>query len=344
MARAMHAAVDEVGAVVEREQIDCGWAKGGALIVARNRGQLARLRQRQAVAERYGYGDASTMLDAGETTAIVRMDGAVGASMTPHAAALHPARLAPRARLRRRASRRRHPRAHQRCDPSTAGTCAPTEERCAPRGRARHRGLHRVAPRARASDPAARQLRRRHRADRRRHVGDDRPRPPRAVRDRREHGRLRAAHRRRPDRVRRPQWTHLVAVAHTRFADARPPRRASLGADPAAGVPAVARHRFHAPLGRRARRATRPAPRASATTAAPGSAWAGGYFGQGVASANAAGRTLADLVCDVDSEMARLPWVGHQSPPWEPEPLRWLGVHAVAALAHARDWIDTRRS
>jgi hypothetical protein len=42
--------------------------------------------------------------------------------------------------------------------------------------------------------------------------------------------------------------------------------------------------------------------------------------------------------------MARLPWVGHQSPPWEPEPLRWLGVHAVAALAHARDWIDTRRS
>ena len=51
-----------------------------------------------------------------------------------------------------------------------------------------------------------------------------------------------------------------------------------------------------------------------------GAAWAGGYFGQGVASANAAGRTLADLVCDVDSEMIRLPWVGHQSPPWEPEP------------------------
>jgi glycine/D-amino acid oxidase-like deaminating enzyme len=75
-----------------------------------------------------------------------------------------------------------------------------------------------------------------------------------------------------------------------------------------------------------------------------GEAWAGGYFGQGVAASNAAGRTLADLVCGVDSDLTRLPWVGHRSPPWEPEPVRWFGVHAVAALAHAQDWVDTRRS
>ena len=86
MARAMHAAVDEVGAVVEREQIDCGWAKAGALNVARNRGQLARLRHRQSVAERYGYGDASTMLDAEQTMAIVRMEGGIGAATTAPAA------------------------------------------------------------------------------------------------------------------------------------------------------------------------------------------------------------------------------------------------------------------
>ncbi len=81
----------------------------------------------------------------------------------------------------------------------------------------------------------------------------------------------------------------------------------------------------------------------SATTESTGAAWAGGYFGQGVASANLAGRTLADLIGGVDSELAQLPWVGHRSPDWEPEPLRWLGVHAVASLAHARDWFDERR-
>ncbi len=94
MARAMQGAVDEVGSVVAQEQIDCGWAKGGALIVARNRGQLARLRHLHGLAEKYGYGDASTMLDGPATKAIVRMEGAIGAQMTPHAAAVHPARLA----------------------------------------------------------------------------------------------------------------------------------------------------------------------------------------------------------------------------------------------------------
>ena len=29
-----------------------------------------------------------------------------------------------------------------------------------------------------------------------------------------------------------------------------------------------------------------------------------------------------------DTELARLPWVGHRSPSWEREPLRWLGINA----------------
>ncbi|MGH9212566.1 MAG: NAD(P)/FAD-dependent oxidoreductase [Acidimicrobiales bacterium] len=94
MARAMHRTVDEVGSVIERERIDCGWAKAGAVIVARNAGQLARLRHRQSLAERYGYGDAWTMLDREQTMRVVQVAGAVGAQTTPHAAALHPARLA----------------------------------------------------------------------------------------------------------------------------------------------------------------------------------------------------------------------------------------------------------
>jgi putative transport protein len=41
-----------------------------------------------------------------------------------------------------------------------------------------------------------------------------------------------------------------------------------------------------------------------------------------------AGRTLADLVTGTESDLVTLPWVGHRSPAWEPEPLRWLGINA----------------
>jgi glycine/D-amino acid oxidase-like deaminating enzyme len=61
---------------------------------------------------------------------------------------------------------------------------------------------------------------------------------------------------------------------------------------------------------------------------ATGLAWAGGYVGDGVATSNLAGRTLADLITGRDSDLTRLPWVNHRSPRWEPEPLRWLGVNA----------------
>ena len=61
---------------------------------------------------------------------------------------------------------------------------------------------------------------------------------------------------------------------------------------------------------------------------ATGIGWAGGYVGDGVGTTNLAGRTLRDLILDRDTDLARLPWVGHRSRRWEPEPLRWLGVNA----------------
>jgi glycine/D-amino acid oxidase-like deaminating enzyme len=61
---------------------------------------------------------------------------------------------------------------------------------------------------------------------------------------------------------------------------------------------------------------------------ATGLAWAGGYVGDGVTTTNLAGRTLRDLVLGRDTPLTRLPWVGRNSPEWEPEPLRWLGVNA----------------
>ncbi len=55
---------------------------------------------------------------------------------------------------------------------------------------------------------------------------------------------------------------------------------------------------------------------------------AGGYVGDGLSTTNLAGRTLADLIVGVDSELTALPWVNHSSPRWEREPLRFLGANA----------------
>jgi glycine/D-amino acid oxidase-like deaminating enzyme len=64
-----------------------------------------------------------------------------------------------------------------------------------------------------------------------------------------------------------------------------------------------------------------------------GVAWAGGYVGEGVAATNLAGRTLADLIVGNDSELVSLPWVGHRSPRWEPEPLRWTAINGALRVA-----------
>jgi glycine/D-amino acid oxidase-like deaminating enzyme len=74
-----------------------------------------------------------------------------------------------------------------------------------------------------------------------------------------------------------------------------------------------------------------------------GLAWAGGYVGDGVATTNLAGRTLADMITGTDSHLTRLPWVGHRSPQWEPEPLRWLGVNAGLWTMKLGDRSEARR-
>jgi len=60
-----------------------------------------------------------------------------------------------------------------------------------------------------------------------------------------------------------------------------------------------------------------------------GVATARGYTGQGVATANLSGRTLADLILGRDTAILRLPTANHRSRSWEPEPLRWLGARYV---------------
>jgi glycine/D-amino acid oxidase-like deaminating enzyme len=64
---------------------------------------------------------------------------------------------------------------------------------------------------------------------------------------------------------------------------------------------------------------------------------AGGYVGDGLSTTNIAGRTLADLIRGEDTELTGLPWVGHRSPNWEVEPLRFIGANAGMLAMEAAD-------
>jgi glycine/D-amino acid oxidase-like deaminating enzyme len=73
-----------------------------------------------------------------------------------------------------------------------------------------------------------------------------------------------------------------------------------------------------------------------------GVGWAGGYSGHGVVAANISGRTLADLVLGRESELVRMPWVGHVSRRWEPEPLRFLASRAIVGVLGSADRYEDR--
>jgi glycine/D-amino acid oxidase-like deaminating enzyme len=66
-------------------------------------------------------------------------------------------------------------------------------------------------------------------------------------------------------------------------------------------------------------------------------ATAGGYVGDGLSTTNLAGRTLADLVRGEHTPLTGLPWVGHHSPDWEVEPLRFVGANLGMLAMQAAD-------
>jgi glycine/D-amino acid oxidase-like deaminating enzyme len=95
LGRAMHDTVDEVGKVAAVEGIDCHFAKGGEISLARTAVQLQRARAVVAEARRWGFGDNDLrLLDATEAREILAATNVVGGTWTPHCAAIHPARLA----------------------------------------------------------------------------------------------------------------------------------------------------------------------------------------------------------------------------------------------------------
>ena len=69
---------------------------------------------------------------------------------------------------------------------------------------------------------------------------------------------------------------------------------------------------------------------------------AGGYTGHGVVASNIAGRTLADLVLGRETGLVSLPWVGHRSRNWEPEPLRYLASSAIVRILGSADRKEDR--
>ena len=71
--------------------------------------------------------------------------------------------------------------------------------------------------------------------------------------------------------------------------------------------------------------------------------WAGGFFGNGVGACNLAGRTMADLILERDTQRVHTPWVNPEheldleKKLWEVEPVRWLGIKSRAQLMQ---WAD----
>jgi glycine/D-amino acid oxidase-like deaminating enzyme len=90
--RALADTVDEVARVAVAEGIDCHYAKGGSVTLARTPAQLTRARA--AVAEASSFGLDLSLLSAGEARAHCAASHVLGGTYTPHCAAIHPARLA----------------------------------------------------------------------------------------------------------------------------------------------------------------------------------------------------------------------------------------------------------
>lgn len=76
-----------------------------------------------------------------------------------------------------------------------------------------------------------------------------------------------------------------------------------------------------------------------------GLASAGGYTGDGVVLSYVAANCLADLLCSpgTATPFSELPFVQHESRPWEFEPLRWMGINAGLGLARWADRVETRQ-
>ena len=335
MRRAMQDTVDVVGASAAAEGIDCQFAKGGTVDLVRSEAQEARARAELDEQRELGFGeDDLRWLGPEEAGALIGATGVLGATYTPHCAAIQPALLARGLAdaVERAGVRLFEHTAVTDIRPATAGRGAQVGDgrRDGPGrgGGAGDRGLDADTARAAARHRPGVLAHGGHRAARRRLLGRGGARAAHHLRRPPPHDHLRATHGRRADRLRgtggalplrvlrRDLLRRGAAGAHLAAPDARPscsPRWPR----PASPTPGAARSGSRG-TGIRRSGSTAPAawpgPGATSATACPRPTWPGAHWPTSSPGS--------------DTDLVHLPWVGHRSPSWEPEPLRWLGVNA----------------
>ena len=335
--RAMQSTVGEIGRVAAAEGIDCDWAPGGTVVLARSAPQLERARAEVAGTRSFGFGaDDVEMLDADAARAHVNAAGVLGGFYTPHCASIHPRKLVrgladvvsargagvyEDTRVESMESGRvRTAHASVEADVIVRATEGYTTDLP---GHARD--LIPVYSLMIATEPLSDSIWDQIGLARRETFADERHLI--IYGQRTADGRLVFGGRGAPyhfgSRI-DPSYDRVPAV----FAGLRQslvelfPVLAATRITHAWGGPLGVARDWHASVG---------------LDRASGLAWAGGYVGDGVATTNLAGRTLADLITGTASELTGLPWVGHRSRSWEPEPLRWLGANAAL---RAMQWAD----
>ncbi|MFN8158332.1 MAG: FAD-binding oxidoreductase [Candidatus Nanopelagicales bacterium] len=340
--REMFRTVDELGRAAEEAGIDCHFAKGGTISAARTPVQLERARQEIEHLRSWGFGpEDHALLEAGEAREILGATDVLGATYTPHCAAIHPARLV---RGLAQAVERLGVTVHEgtrvtRIDPGVVRTeqgdvrarrIVRATEAWTSQLPGYERDIAPVYSLVLATEPLPADvwdvigLGRRETFSDQRHliIYGQRTADDRLVfggRGAPYHlgSRIKPAYDRDPA-VYTELWRVLrelfpvvdgFQVSHTWGGPLGIPRDwfPSVGLDPATGI-----------------------------------GWGGGYVGDGVASANLAGRTLADLVRGAQTPLTALPWVNRRSRRWEPEPLRWLGVNVGLRTMGSADGAEER--
>lgn len=343
---AMQAALEQTVVAVGRdaaaERIDCGYAAGGSVSLARGPAQLARARATVHAARRHGFGPATLdLLDAQAARERVHATRTLGAVSTAHCAAVDPARLV---RGLAEAVQRRGARLYERTPAvdvrpgrvrTTHGTVRAEVVLVATEGYTaqlpgRRRDLVPVYSLMLATEPLPDDVWNAIGLHDRATFADQRHLT--IYGQRTADGRLAFGGRGAPyhfGSTVRPAYDRVPAVheaLHRTLVELFPVL-----------APVRITHRWGGCLG--VGRDWFPSVGLDRTT---GLAWAGGYVGDGVAASHLAGRTLADLVLGRDTERTRLPWVRRRTRRWEPEPLRWLGVNAVTAVMAMADRSEAR--
>ena len=338
----MHDTVAEVGRVVRAEGIDCHFAHGGYLNLARSEMQLRREHEHVQHLRSYGFTDDDyRLLTKQETIERCAATNVVGGGFTPHCAAIHPARLArglARTLEHMGATIYEHtpvveisPR-KVRTDLGTikAEVVVRATEAFTPALPGLHRAVAPIFSLMIATEPLPDEFWQATGLHERATFND---------------GRHTIVYGQRTADNRfafggRGAWYHWGSTIKPQYD--RDQRVHGLIHDtlrelfPAIGDAAIT-HRWGGAVA--AARDWWCATQFDRTT---GLASAGGYVGDGVGTSNLAGRTLADLITGTDSELTTLPWVGHRSRRWEPEPLRFIGINTLAYLPIGADRHEER--